>query len=631
MKFRHDINGLRAIAVMAVVLFHFNPSMLPGGFIGVDVFFVISGFLMTSIIVGGINNNSFNIAKFYCARANRIIPALSVLCITLLIFGWFNLTPSDYKMLAKHAASSVAFISNIIYMGETGYFDASSHEKWLLHTWSLSVEWQFYIFYPLLIILLKRFISLESIKKTMILAFIVSLSIAIYSSLNHSTIGYYFLPMRAWEMILGGIAYLYPLKATDKKKTLICYTGMIAVILSCFVFSGETVWPGYYTLLPVGGAYLIILANIDKNPITNNVVSQYLGKWSYSIYLWHWPIVVYLYVNQLSQYYIYGIAISILLGCISYLLVERLSFSSVTKLTKFYRVKPIYIGAIAFIPAFVVLNSNGADYSFRYGASSETMAFLNEYETKHYYLSDAYWLKCNTYGALTKDKKMDVAPECITKNGDGGVFLWGDSHAEAWSLGVRTLLNGRFPFYQKTSAGCYPSLKASTVQTGDFKLACDNSNKVALESIAKIKPTVVIIAQHDHHELTDWKEIVSTLKNYGVKNVIIMGPLPQWDPSLPKIIIKSKHWKKNQDYITDEGLNAEPFKTNSYMKEVAKNDGFIYISVTDTICHTTDGVNYCLARLPNGELSAVDYGHLTKDASILFAKNLISPILIPLL
>ncbi|MGE9641153.1 hypothetical protein ACQP3J_29375, partial [Escherichia coli] len=98
----------------------------------------------------------------------------------------------------------------------------------------------------------------------------------------------------------------------------------------------------------------------------------------------HWPIVVYLYVNQLSQYYIYGIAISILLGCISYLLVERLSFSSVTNLTTFYRVKPIYIGAIAFIPAFVVLNSNGADYSFRYGASSETMAFLNEYETKHY-------------------------------------------------------------------------------------------------------------------------------------------------------------------------------------------------------------------------------------------------------
>lgn len=631
MKFRHDINGLRAIAVMAVVLFHFSPSLLPGGFVGVDVFFVISGFLMTSIIVGGINNNSFNVAKFYCARANRIIPALSVLCIVLLVFGWFNLTPSDYKMLAKHAASSVSFISNMIYMGETGYFDASSHEKWLLHTWSLSVEWQFYILYPLLIILLKKFISIEPIKKVLVLMFIVSLSVAIYSSINHSATGYYFLPMRAWEMILGGIAFLYPIKANDKQKIVLCYTGLFSIVLSCFIFSGSTVWPGYYTLLPVMGAYLVILANVEKNQIVNNVAFQYIGKWSYSIYLWHWPIVVYLYVNQLSQYYFYGVLLSIALGFLSYYLVERVSFSSVSKLRYIYKVKSVYIGIIAIIPALVVLNSNGADYSFRYGASSETMAFLNEYETKHYYLSDAYWLKCNTYGVLTKNKNMDVAPECITKSGEGGVFLWGDSHAEAWSLGVRTILNGKFPFYQKTSAGCYPSLKESTVQTGDFKIACDNSNKVALESIAKIKPYVVIIAQHDHHELTNWEEIVSTLKHYGVKNVIIMGPLPQWDPSLPKIMIKSKHWQKNEQYITDEGLSSEPFKSDAYMKGVANNDGFTYISVTDSLCHTTDGVNYCLARLPNGELSAVDYGHLTKDASVLFAKNLISPVLIPML
>lgn len=623
MKFRHDINGLRAIAVMAVVLFHFRPSMLPGGFIGVDVFFVISGFLMTSIIFGGIFNKNFNIAKFYCARANRIIPALSVLCFILLVFGWFNLTPSDYKMLAKHAAGSVSFISNMVYMGETGYFDASSHEKWLLHTWSLSVEWQFYILYPLLIIILNKFLSIGSIKKILVLMFIASLSIAIYSSLNNSVIGYYFLPMRSWEMILGGIAYLYPLKANDNKRTIICYTGIIAIIISCFVFSGDTVWPGYYTLLPVIGAYLIILANIDKNPITNNIVCQYIGKWSYSIYLWHWPIVVYLYVNQLSNYYLYGILFSILLGFISYSIIESINFSSVMKLTGFYKVKSIYVGAMAFVPALVIFNSNGADYDFRYGASSETMAFLDEYKTKHYYLSDAYWLKCNTYGVLSTKKTMDVAPECITKKGGGGVFLWGDSHAEAWSVGVRDIINGKAPFYQKTSAGCYPSLRESAVQTGDFKLACDNSNKVALDSIKKIKPSVVIIAQHDRHELTDWKEIVTTLKSFGVNNVIIMGPLPQWDPSLPNIIIKSAHWKKNDAYITDKGLSGEPFKANDYMKKISDGDGFIYISVTDKICKIKDGDNYCLARLPDGELTAVDYGHLTKEASLYISNKII--------
>ncbi|MCR3692788.1 acyltransferase family protein [Citrobacter freundii] len=623
MKFRHDINGLRAIAVLSVVLFHFNPSMLPGGFVGVDVFFVISGFLMTSIIFGGLEKNSFNIFKFYCARANRIIPALSVLCISLLVFGWFNLTPSDYNLLAKHAASSISFISNMIYMGETGYFDASSHEKWLLHTWSLSVEWQFYILYPLFAIILKRFFSIEKIKKILVFIFILSFGIAIYSSIKNSTDGYYFLPMRAWEMILGGIAYLYPLKINNKSNMIMYYCGIIAIIASCFVFSGSTLWPGYYTLLPVGGAYLIIIANIGNNYITRNKVFQSIGKWSYSIYLWHWPIVVYFYINQLLPYYIYGIALSILLGFISYNLIERTNFNSISKITDIYKMKSVYVGLLAFIPAILVFNTNGADYSFRYGASSETTAFLKEYEDKHFYLSDAYWLKCNTYGVLSTNKTMEVAPECIAKKGDGGVFLWGDSHAEAWSLGVRSILNGVAPFYQKTSAGCYPSLSESTVQTGDFKLACDNSNKVALDSIKKIRPSVVIIAQHDRHELTNWKKLVSTLKSFGVKNVIIMGPLPQWDPSLPKIIIKSAHWKKNDAYITDKGLNSEPFKANDYMKKISDSDGFIYISVTDKICKMNEGVNYCLARLPNGELTAVDYGHLTKDASIYISNKII--------
>ena len=152
MQFREDINGLRAIAVIAVVLFHFNSSWMPGGFAGVDVFFVISGFLMTGIIFKGLEQQKFSILRFYVARANRIIPALAILCIILLILGWFYLTPQDYKALGKHAASSVTFVSNVTYWLESGYFDALASEKWLLHTWSLSVEWQFYLIYPLVLV-----------------------------------------------------------------------------------------------------------------------------------------------------------------------------------------------------------------------------------------------------------------------------------------------------------------------------------------------------------------------------------------------------------------------------------------------------------------------------------------------
>lgn len=152
-NFRKDINGLRAWAVVAVVLFHFGVPGFAGGFVGVDIFFVISGFLMTTILIKKLENQQqkFSVWEFYLARAKRIVPALLVLCITLLALGWFMLPPQDYRSLGMHTLTSVFFASNIQYWREAGYFDAASHDKWLLHTWSLSVEWQFYLLLPLLL------------------------------------------------------------------------------------------------------------------------------------------------------------------------------------------------------------------------------------------------------------------------------------------------------------------------------------------------------------------------------------------------------------------------------------------------------------------------------------------------
>ena len=162
--FRHDINGLRAWAVVAVVLYHFGVPGFAGGFVGVDVFFVISGFLMTGIIISGLERGDFSLWGFYLARARRIIPALLVLCASLLILGWFWLPNADYKMLASHVCTAVAFVSNLKFWREAGYFDAASHEKWLLHTWSLSVEWQFYILLPLGCLLLWHWFGKRGVK-----------------------------------------------------------------------------------------------------------------------------------------------------------------------------------------------------------------------------------------------------------------------------------------------------------------------------------------------------------------------------------------------------------------------------------------------------------------------------------
>jgi peptidoglycan/LPS O-acetylase OafA/YrhL len=343
MNFRYDINGLRAIAVIAVVLFHFNPAWVPGGFAGVDVFFVISGFLMTGIIFRGLEDDNFNLFKFYVARANRIIPALAVLCLALLVFGWFYLTPLDYKALGKHVASSMGFLSNVVYWRESGYFDAASHEKWLLHTWSLSVEWQFYIIYPIVLVVLKRFLSLENLKRLIVIGTLLGFAFSVIATMKWPNPAYYLLPTRAWEMMMGGVAFLYPWNVSETKKKLLEAIGLLLILVSYAFVTSDILWPGHFALIPVLGSYLMIVANQQSSLVTNNKVFQSLGKWSYSIYLWHWPVVVLGYYFDFQYWYLYGLPLSLTLGIISFLLVESIRFKSVYDWREIFKVKPVYM------------------------------------------------------------------------------------------------------------------------------------------------------------------------------------------------------------------------------------------------------------------------------------------------
>lgn len=278
MKFRQDINGLRAIAVLSVVLYHFGVPGFSGGFVGVDVFFVISGYLMTKIIMTKIEKDSFSLVGFYIDRGRRIIPALAFLCFFLLIFGWFYLISYDYRQLGMHVASSLGFLSNIIYWIQAGYFDTASHEKWLLHTWSLSVEWQFYILYPIIIIALHKFIAVKSMKTILVLLTIVSLIFSIIISSTNTSAAFYLLPTRAWEMLIGGLVFLYPFSSSNKQKVYIERLGLLLITFSIIYFSPTFKWPGYFALIPTLGTALVIIAARSNSAITNNAVSEWFGK-----------------------------------------------------------------------------------------------------------------------------------------------------------------------------------------------------------------------------------------------------------------------------------------------------------------------------------------------------------------
>ncbi len=290
MQFRKDINGLRAIAVIAVILFHLNNNYLPGGFAGVDVFLVISGFLMTKIIVERLSNDKFSIWDFYCARAKRIVPALSCVCLSLMLLGYLFLYPSDYAQVGEDSFSSLLFYSNFLYLSRAGYFDDSSVNNLLLHTWSLSVEWQFYIIYPVILFALARFIGIKNVKSAVICMALLSFAASLYGTYNYAEQTYFMFPTRAWAMLSGGCVYFYSMRPGARKFA--SPVGLLLVLISFFIIDKDTPWPGEMALLPVTGASLIIMAG-SSNLITNNRVAQFIGTISYEMYLVHWPVIIF--------------------------------------------------------------------------------------------------------------------------------------------------------------------------------------------------------------------------------------------------------------------------------------------------------------------------------------------------
>lgn len=325
MTYRKDINGIRAIGLIAVVLYHFEIPGFDRCFGGLDLFFVISGFLMTNIIFSRLRKDKFSILEFYAHRCRRIIPALVVLCVALMVFGFFYLQTHDYRDALTNIRKSVQFISNIAYYNEVDYFATPSKENWLLHTWSLSVEWQFYLIYPILILSFSKVFKEQSIKWILAGLGIISLLFCIYYTPINNSAAYYLLPTRAWELFAGSLIYLVPMELKSKPKNIIHFVGVIFIIITLFGLSPDDAmsWPGYLALFPVIGSALIVIAN-KKSIITDNFVLQWLGNISYSVYLWHWPIAVWFYLCDLlhTYYVIYGIIASVIVGALSYYYIE---------------------------------------------------------------------------------------------------------------------------------------------------------------------------------------------------------------------------------------------------------------------------------------------------------------------
>ena len=307
MNYRHEIDGLRALAVIPVILFHAGFETFSGGFIGVDVFFVISGYLITTIILAELEQGNFSIINFYERRARRILPALFLVMLFSLVLGYLYLMPDEFKNLGQSLVATSLFSNNILLSFTSGYWNLASEFKPLLHTWSLGVEEQYYVIVPILLMLFWR-LNKNGILYLLWTIFLTSLCFAIWFVNVSPDWAFFTLPTRAWEICIGALSSLYlsrhPSMASYKLSDVLSFTGFVLICVSVLTFNNRVLSPSYFLLIPTVGAVLVILfchPGTFVFKILGNKIVVFVGLLSYSLYLWHQPLFAYLRVFSLEH------------------------------------------------------------------------------------------------------------------------------------------------------------------------------------------------------------------------------------------------------------------------------------------------------------------------------------------
>jgi peptidoglycan/LPS O-acetylase OafA/YrhL len=464
MKYRSDIDGLRALAVLPVVLFHAKYPWIPGGFVGVDIFFVISGYLISSIIQKEISSQRFTFANFYLRRARRILPALFIVLLATLVAGYFFLLPEEYIALANTTLASLTFVPNIhFFFASSMYFGLDVATEPLIHTWSLGVEEQFYIVFPLLLVFLYRSFSNTNTGRVIVLLFAASLAANIILAPVLTKFTFYMLPTRAWELLAGAMLGLGLIPSPRGKviSNLGALLGLLLILGTMLLLSEDAVFPGVNAIYPVLGAALIIWANGGHDTLVGKLLSArplvWIGLISYSLYLWHWPVAVYtmmLTTGPAAQAFV--VVFSILLATLSYRWIEsRYRGQSESMPTvRMGKELGLFAGVIV-VGMSVVLMGNGLNYRI------PPAAF--DILTPTHLLSgvDTVEPNCLDYGKVVEDRQS-VLCQLGKQEGEPHFIVWGDSHAMAISPALHNAALAKgVSGLLLTVGGCQPLLGVS--------------------------------------------------------------------------------------------------------------------------------------------------------------------------
>jgi len=653
MKYRPDIDGLRAIAVLPVVFYHAGLPGFSGGFVGVDVFFVISGYLITRIIHDEMLEGRFSILSFYERRARRILPALFVVLAASLAAGWLWLAPDEYGGMARSAGATLLFVSNMwFWQNSGGYFEGGTDYFPLLHTWSLAVEEQFYIGFPLLLIVLVRLGRRATLGVTLALV-VVSLALAIWATPRMPSASFYLLPTRIWELGIGSLLALElaPGHAPRWAREAVAALGLAAIGLAVTLYDGATSFPGLAALPPVLGAAALIWAGGHGQTLAGRLLSWrpvvFIGLLSYSLYLWHWPIMAFarnrLFSVELPAAWQAGtILLAFAAAWASWRFVERPFRAGQTRSLgrgPIFALSGLGMGALGAAAALVFV-TGGVESRFSTGQLAREAALIPPNEPD--------W-RCNGIAQQVCDfggAAPGTAPSWA---------VWGDSHADSLLPAIGSVAAGQgrtVLFSSKGNCPPFPGLQRSDMPPSE-NATCSKLNQAMLKAIlddpqietvflgarwgiyvegtglpAEGMPLFAIVAEANPTAadpelngkvvLAALEELATKLQGAG-KNLVLVGPVPEM----------SWHAYNQQRAAALFGVPMpgrlpelsdianRQARTNAILMAVARQEGVLFIPLSPSLCRP-------VCPIQGGQLAWYrDNNHLTAEGAL----RLVAPIL----
>ena len=637
LKYRPDIDGLRAVAVLSVMAFHAGLSKVPGGFVGVDVFFVISGYLISSIVFAEIAQSRFSIVRFYERRIRRIFPALFATLAICGLFAGIYLLPSELVAYGKSMLAATASFSNVYFWRHSGYFDSAFSQP-LLHTWSLAVEEQFYVTFPLFLVLARKFFPLR-LKVAVVLLFFASLLTSAIVVSHSPETAFYMLYTRAWELLLGTILSLgmFPPLQSAWLRNPATLVGLGMIAFSVLTYTKETLFPGFSALGPCVGSALIIWAGEGGSSLVASVLSWgpmvFIGLISYSLYLWHWPVVILRHLGVLVGISAFTshwpaallsshrfdmfvmVAISFVLAVLSWWFVERPFRLGPLRLSG----RPLF--ALAGSGLFILMGVSAwtvwaGGFKGRFPAAAVQVAAGGETIVGGSRRDGVHLLRTGPCFITTDYHFEDYNYNtCLHQlSGKKNYLLLGDSHSDMlWHALASSLQDANV--MQASTAACEPALHPSGSRD------CRKMVEYIFQTYLPAHPVerVFIVGRWEEKHLPGLTELIVWTKQHQVR-VTVFGPVPEYDGPLPRLLAYSIAWHKPS--LASQHLVASAGSLDSEMQSLADDVWHVpYVSLYREICGPERCAEY--ADVARTVPMSHDTNHLTEIGAFFVVRHLI--------